>query len=586
VAWRKSERERADHKAEQQVFATANGAAKYFAAFSVEIEAHLWRAVRAGLDLPFSDSADVEADNAIWHTVVCDLEDTSPGAVLMRSRLVQLANRLAKGFHGHPTHVREEDAVLAWMQAPQLWQSARRRVAAAWVRHLEDGSGTDTSLSEPGMFRMLRARAQAARNIIDGAVASIGVVGIGAPRFRYLSEATAAFLDTRQRINERALARRRIADGARSYSLLQVKEWSRQRDRAEMCVAVEGLHQIADARGYVSVAVHVTLPAEFHNGDRSYEEQRQAINARIAGIRARLWEMHAGHKVDSWHADRASAEARRDAIRADGRWTARIRRAETALDPQEAAASPWPWIVLAAEKVGRDALGVLFAEPHEDGTPHLHGSIRCDASIAADLVAWLCSQGDDPHEIVAEVRDGSTARKASNYAGKRHMRDDEEAEAVREWCRERGLRPVRWIGVRQPKTAWRAIYGADLEEITVGRARVVKLAMTEKRWGDALIEIGAVRSARSGRPPLRLVYEADGIGAPDAGSRRRVVGVEDPLHPEEGLVPLRPLHMAWEAQQEETENSLSAPVRCPRDGADQVEPDDPPDPIAWLDAAE
>lgn len=584
MIWRKSDR--ADHKTEQQVFTTANGAARYFAAFSVEIEAHLWRAVRAGLALPFSDSEDVEDDNDIWHTVVCDLSDTSPGAVLMRERLVQVANRLAKGFHDHPTRVREEDAVLAWMQVPQLWDVARRRVAAAWAKHLEDGSGTDTSLSEPGTFRMLRARAQAARNIIDGAVASIGVVGIGAPRFRYLSEATAAFLDTRRRIAERVLARRRIADGAKSYTLLQVKAWSQQRDRAELCVAVEGLHQIADARGFVSVAVHVTLPAEYHADGRSREEQRQAINARVAGIRARLWEMHAGHQVDSWHADRASAEARRDAIRADSRWTARIRLAATALDPQEAAASPWPWIVLAAEKVGRDALGVFFHEPHEDGTPHLHGSIRCDASIAADLVAWLCSQGDDPHEIVAEVRDGAEARKASNYAGKRHMRDDEEAEAVRAWCRERGLRPARWIGMRQPKTAWRAIYGADLEEITVGRARVVKLAMTERRWGDALIEIGAVRSARGGRPPLRLVYEADGAGAPDAGPRRRVVGIEDPLYPEEGLVPLRPLHQVWEAQQEETENSLSTLVRCPRGENGANDPDDPPDPIVWLAAAE
>lgn len=594
MAWRRSETKREQRHSGPCVFTSAGAAATYLAAFPIEVEAYVWRAVRAGLDLPFSESEDVETDNDIMQTVVCDSNDDTVFGAIMRDRLVRIANRISRDMHRSEIRLSGDDAPLGWMLPAQLHDTARRRVLRAWER-LEQGEDvSEVETSEADMYRLLDHKGKVIRSIIDGAVASVAV-GIQGPRFRFRSSLAAAFDAKRQQVVERSLGRRRITNGMRSFSLLQVREWHRQRERAEVCVTLEGLQQIADSRGYVSVHATVTLPAEYHAaGDRS-QEAREAINNRVAKIRAIVSDAATPLRPDSFHDDRAAAYARRDEIRANSRWNAKALHVATAakidgLENLIEQAVGHRWVVLASEKVGRDALGVIGIEPHQDGTPHLHVAVRCAASVAATMVERLERIGAGDREVVVETRDGTEARKASNYAAKTFLAEGEEADEARAWSRERGIRQVRWIGIRPLKTAWRVIYGASMEEITIDRARLVKMAMVERRWGDALVEIGAIRSA--GRQAFRLVYEngVNEFGAPEIGPRRhRVIGIVDPSAPEQGVMPLRPQGMAEWAQTAGEEFSLSKEVSClscPRDEFATTEPGGPPDPMDWLEAAD
>ena len=341
--------------------------------------------------------------------------------------------------------------------------------------------------------RQLRRRAAAARQMWSAALRTTG----GRHAAAYVDAYSMARWTERQdqaRIFGESHVM--VGDDGTTIPMRDVMDASATGALSRACAMLLGVDEIATRKGMASIFITITLPAEYHPNPA-----RGACS----------WRPEYGPKK----ADAALAAIWR-------RFRARL------------------------QKKGIMILGMRVIEGHADGTPHLHAILYVDplhiamvdrilqeirpepvsgARVATTLVvidrargrattyimkALLGAFNVAPTRAIRDRRVDADARtEIGHLLGIRGSaltdQDDDDFGRHRALASERGWRRFQMLGVHGIQRVWQAIF--TMKSIPDGapqRIRECHRAMRERRWGDAILALGALRHDNGGR--VRLGY--------------------------------------------------------------------------------
>ncbi len=506
-------------------------------------------------------------DSAISYLERFAVEAQTAGPDWPHYKVFREIKRVAERLYNDMRHagLDFDDIQSAWMPNSTFYNDVAERVELhRWLS--TRGEAVDANdLNVSAVARGRRRKGRTLRSIVDHLADAAG------PHSPYIGESTRAVVADHEAGRANGLKRRWWTDGKRAASLSDIAEFEERRKRAEIAMMVKGLHQIADARGDASILLTVTLPGHFEPGEidgAGPEEAKAALTTFLRRFRAALSGMRGDYEVESWHDTRAEALVRKAEIERSACWAARTKKVDGR------------WTAQRAPLLGRQALGVVAWHPTERGVPHLHVSMRCDNAVVDALKEWLALQEED-YGCALSVRahDEGDASEGTKYSLRHVLGDSQDNRDAREWGKERGIRLVGWIGMTPARTVWRAVHGTPEADIPVERARAAKVAMGMGRFDSVLRLIGSIHCLRDEFPRLRLAYET--VQSATGNFRRRPIGVFDPTAPDQGMIPLRPQGVTWEAQEDEADEKMPiGRVNDPREDADG--PRHPPqEPFDW-----
>lgn len=353
--------------------------------------------------------------------------------------------------------------------------------------------------------RQLRRRAKRARQFWSAALQTTG----GGSGTRYSDDYSHSRWQERQEAAELFGASHVLAaqDGT-MLPLLDVMRSSVAATLNRVYIMTVGIEQIAEARGLVPLFVTITLPPEYHP------------NPRIGTC--------------SWTPEFGPEEA------------------------DDRIGGLWGLFRSRLAKVGIGTLGMRVFEGHEDGCPHLHGLLYVPPGMVQQVDDILQDIRPEPvpgQRIATKlVRIDTRRARASTYVMKyilkglnqrpaAAMRDErldpdarraiangilipadetddgevdhqiEDFDRHRALASERGWRRFALLGVHGIQRIWQRLFVLDdAPDDAPENIRKAHAAMKERRWGDAILALGALRGEEGGRVRLEYTEKTNAYG--------------------------------------------------------------------------